>query len=123
MRRTSRPHATTESSVTGGGPIPRPQGAHALAPAAQDSAVGSREAYYAYHLGREVQQHHQRLWVGLCVVPPVLGSGSLQEPTGLHKRGHGPHERRKPAMRETAASSTSNIEAQFCHGASYTQQS
>ena len=28
----------------------------------QAGASGFREAYYAYHLGREVQQHHQRLF-------------------------------------------------------------
>ncbi|HEY7496445.1 MAG TPA: hypothetical protein VIH59_35760 [Candidatus Tectomicrobia bacterium] len=33
-----------------------------LHPLRQDGAVGSREAYYAYHLGREVQQYHQRLF-------------------------------------------------------------
>ena len=31
-------------------------------PLHQDGAVDYREAYYAYHLGREVQQHHQRLF-------------------------------------------------------------
>jgi hypothetical protein len=53
----------------------------------QDGAVGFSETYYAYHLGRAVQRHHHRLWVGLCVVPPVLGSGSLQEPTGAAQAG------------------------------------
>jgi hypothetical protein len=28
----------------------------------QSGLVGSREAYYAYCLGREVQQYHQRLF-------------------------------------------------------------
>ena len=28
----------------------------------QAGATGYRETYYAYHLGREVQQHHQRLF-------------------------------------------------------------
>ena len=41
MRQTSRPHATTGASVTEGGTLPRPQGARALSPATQNSAVGS----------------------------------------------------------------------------------
>ena len=28
--------------------------------------MGSREAYYAYHFGREVQQYHQRLFDKQC---------------------------------------------------------
>jgi hypothetical protein len=50
--------------------LPSPEGAIRPAtrdhtpflPLRQDSAVGYRDAYYAYHLGREVQQHHQRLF-------------------------------------------------------------
>ena len=39
-------------------------------PLRQDNAVGSREAYYAYYLGWEVQQHHQRLFNKKC--PDVI---------------------------------------------------
>ena len=35
-------------------------------PLYQDGAMGSREAYYAYHLGREVQQYHQCLFDKQC---------------------------------------------------------
>jgi hypothetical protein len=38
-----------------------------LHPLRQDGAVGSREAYYAYYLGKEVQQHHQRLFDKQCL--------------------------------------------------------
>ena len=35
---------------------------HALVPPLrQAEAVGASEMYYGYHLGQEVQQHHQRL--------------------------------------------------------------
>jgi len=30
-------------------------------PLRQDRAVDSRETYYAYHLGKEVQRYHRRL--------------------------------------------------------------
>jgi hypothetical protein len=37
-------------------------------PAPQDDTAGSRAAYYAFHLGQEVQRHHQHClaWQGSC---------------------------------------------------------
>jgi hypothetical protein len=46
--------------------FPAPSEHAPVHPLRQDSAMGSSETYYVYHLGREVQQHHCRLFATYC---------------------------------------------------------
>jgi hypothetical protein len=44
------------------GILPAPSEHAPVYPLRQNGAVGSSETYYAYHLGRTVQQHHYQLF-------------------------------------------------------------
>jgi hypothetical protein len=66
MRQTSKPHLRRDLPPPEEALLPVPRDPTPLHPLYQDGAMGSREAYYAYHFGREVQQYHQRLFDKQC---------------------------------------------------------
>jgi hypothetical protein len=75
MRQTSWPHAQRDLPSSEEALLPATRTHAPGRPLRQDDAVGSREAYYAYYLSREVQQYHQRLFAKQY--PEVASNQSL----------------------------------------------
>ena len=62
MRQTTWYHTQRDLPSAEEGILPATSEPAPVHPLRQNGAVDSNETYYAYHLGRVVQQHHYRLF-------------------------------------------------------------